>query len=276
MGCHFLLQRIFSTQGWNPDLLHFRRILYWLSHQGNPNQYAVYAVLSCFRHVWLCKTLWTVACQAPLSMGFPRQEDWRGLPCPPGDLPNLGIKPVSLMSSALSVMFFITSITWEALELRGNLSEVAIHWVVIYKTSTKHEVSVRKPLQKVSEDSGHCLNSWEVWESFQQQWGPQWLLKRWLLGPLFSLLKLRTLFPSQVLTYNFNSLEYLSEQWSPDHGWLLPPFSLVVYEFNIGIRCCQIFSFAVRIPRDIQSAILVCAHTVKRRAFEKKESGQKE
>ena len=39
-------------------------------------------------------TLWTVACQAPLSMGFSRQEYWRGLPCPPpGDLPDPGIKP---------------------------------------------------------------------------------------------------------------------------------------------------------------------------------------
>ena len=36
---------------------------------------------------------WTLAHQAPLSMGFPRQECWSGLPCPPpGDLSNLGIK----------------------------------------------------------------------------------------------------------------------------------------------------------------------------------------
>ena len=39
-----------------------------------------------------CATLWTAACQAPLFMGFPRQEDWSGLPCPPlGDLPNPGL-----------------------------------------------------------------------------------------------------------------------------------------------------------------------------------------
>ena len=39
-------------------------------------------------------TLWTVACQAPLSMGFSRQEYWSGLPFPsPGDLPNPGIEP---------------------------------------------------------------------------------------------------------------------------------------------------------------------------------------
>ena len=54
------------------------------------------AMLSCFSHVWLFVTLWTVALQAPLSMGFSRQEYWSGLPCPPpGDLPNPGIKPAS-------------------------------------------------------------------------------------------------------------------------------------------------------------------------------------
>ena len=41
-------------------------------------------------------TLWTVAYQAPLSMGFSRQEYWSGLPCPlPGDLPDPGIEPMS-------------------------------------------------------------------------------------------------------------------------------------------------------------------------------------
>ena len=42
-------------------------------------------------------TPWTVDCQAPLSMGFSRQEYWSGLPCPPPeDLPNPGIKPTFL------------------------------------------------------------------------------------------------------------------------------------------------------------------------------------
>ena len=49
-------------------------------------------------HVRLFATPWIVARQAPLSMGFSRQEYWSGLPCPPpGDLPNLGIKTASLM-----------------------------------------------------------------------------------------------------------------------------------------------------------------------------------
>ena len=46
-------------------------------------------VLSCFSHIRLFATLWTVAHQAPLSMGFYRREYWSGLPClPPGDRPN--------------------------------------------------------------------------------------------------------------------------------------------------------------------------------------------
>ena len=54
-------------------------------------------MLSHFSHVQLFATLWTVARQAPLSMIFSRKEPWRGWPCPPpGDLPNPGIKPMSL------------------------------------------------------------------------------------------------------------------------------------------------------------------------------------
>ena len=52
--------------------------------------------LNHFSHVQLYATLWTVARQAPLSMGFSRQEYWSGLPCPPpGDLPSPGIEPRS-------------------------------------------------------------------------------------------------------------------------------------------------------------------------------------
>ena len=54
-------------------------------------------------------TPWTVACQALLSMGFPRQEYWSGFPLPtPGDLPGPGLKPTSLASPALAGRFFTT------------------------------------------------------------------------------------------------------------------------------------------------------------------------
>ena len=64
--------------------------------------YVLVCVLGRFSDVWLFATLWTVARQVPLSMVFSRQESWSGLPCPlPGDLPDPGIKPMSLMPPAL-------------------------------------------------------------------------------------------------------------------------------------------------------------------------------
>jgi len=59
--------------------------------------------------VQLFETLWAIACQALLSMEFSRQEYWNGLPFPPpGDLPDPGIEPTSLASSALAGEFFST------------------------------------------------------------------------------------------------------------------------------------------------------------------------
>ena len=67
----------------------------------------VYTACCLFKRVQLCATLWTVAHQAPLSMGLPRQEYFSGFPClPPGDLPKPGIKPASLQSPASSSRFF--------------------------------------------------------------------------------------------------------------------------------------------------------------------------
>ena len=61
-------------------------------------------MLSHFHPVRHFETIWTIARQAPLSMGFSRQEYRSGLPCPPpGDLPDSGIEPVSLTSLALQV-----------------------------------------------------------------------------------------------------------------------------------------------------------------------------
>ena len=118
VGCHALLQGIFPTQGSNPRLLCF---LHWqvgslpLSHLGSLS--AVPAAAAAAESLQSCLTfaaLRTVAHQAPLSMGFSRQEYWSGLPCPPpGDLPDPGIEPASLMSPALADGFFTTSAPWE-------------------------------------------------------------------------------------------------------------------------------------------------------------------
>ena len=86
------LKNIFHTSKYN--LILFERHL-----QGIP--FIVY-MLSCFSHIRFFVTPWTVAHQAPLSMGFSRQDYWNGLPCPPpGDLPNPGIIPASLMFSCI-------------------------------------------------------------------------------------------------------------------------------------------------------------------------------
>ena len=85
-------------------------------------------MLSCFRHVRLFETLWTVAHQAPLSTGFSRQEYWSRLPCPPpGDLPEPGIKPLSFLSPALVGRFFTTSATHYSITFlykRNNIKNV--------------------------------------------------------------------------------------------------------------------------------------------------------
>ena len=73
-------------------------------------------MLSHFSHVQLFATLWTIAYQAPLSMGFSRQKYWSSFPFPtPGDLLDPGIEPVSPVSRTLAGGFFTTSATWEAL-----------------------------------------------------------------------------------------------------------------------------------------------------------------
>ena len=78
-------------------------------------QYRSASVLSHFSRVRLFATLWTAAHQAPLSMGLSRQEYWSGLPCPlPGDLPNPGIEPMSLIPPTLAGGFITASTTKEA------------------------------------------------------------------------------------------------------------------------------------------------------------------
>ena len=80
-----------------------------------------------FSCVRLCATLWTVTCQAPLSMRFSRQEYRSGLPYPsPGDLPDPGIEPVSLMSPALAGRFLTWEATWEALTHPYTFSNVPV------------------------------------------------------------------------------------------------------------------------------------------------------
>ena len=130
VGSLSLLQGIVPIQGWNPDLPHCRRSLclqniLYLSQQGSPLHVCIY-ICDIYTHTPDCMyaflvtalvsdffvTLWTVAHQAPLSVGFSRQEYWRELPCPPpGDLPDPGIEP---RSPKLTHGFSTTGAAWEA------------------------------------------------------------------------------------------------------------------------------------------------------------------
>ena len=95
MGCHALLQGIFSDPGIEP----MSSALAGGFFVGVPSHF------SCVR---LFETLWTIAHQAPLSVELSRQEYWSQLPCPPlGDLPDPGIEPVSPATLALQANFFI-------------------------------------------------------------------------------------------------------------------------------------------------------------------------
>ena len=70
-------------------------------------------MLSHFSHLLLFATLWTIDHQAPVSMGFSRQEYWSGLPCPsPVDLPNPGISWILLCFLHWQEGFFTTSDIW--------------------------------------------------------------------------------------------------------------------------------------------------------------------
>ena len=67
-------------------------------------------LLSCLGHTLLFVTIWTVACQSLLSMGFSRQEYWSGLPWPsPGDIPDPGIEPTSPAALALQANSLLLS-----------------------------------------------------------------------------------------------------------------------------------------------------------------------
>ena len=103
----------------------------------------------------LCATLWTIVHQVALSIGFSRQEYWSGLSClPPGDLPNPGVKPESLMIPALAGGFFTTSTTWEA--PRHSNSQF-IHSVVSNSLRPHRLQHTRLPCP--SPTPGACSNS---------------------------------------------------------------------------------------------------------------------
>ena len=81
-------------------------------------------------HAQLFVIPWTVTCQAPLSMGFSRQEYWSRLPFPSAeDLPYRGTEPASLASPSLAGRFFTTSATWKTPANQSRTSQFMWHEV---------------------------------------------------------------------------------------------------------------------------------------------------
>ena len=100
--------------------------------------------ISHFSHVQLFVSLRTIACQAPLSVEFARQEYWNGFPCPsPGDLPHPGIEPASLTSPASADELFTTSTTWEAhMYIQGSNLSLPHCRQILYHLSHQGSVCV--------------------------------------------------------------------------------------------------------------------------------------
>ena len=126
------------------------------------------SVLSRFSCVWLFVTPWTVAGQAPLSLGFSRQQYWSGLPFPPpGDLPDQGIKPASLVSPALVGRFFTTSA--KAITSVGCLAE---KWSTGYLTLLVGHHLVKLPMSQLT----------RIWLPWWQGWCLTWCM---VIVPVF-------------------------------------------------------------------------------------------
>ena len=120
VSCHALPYGIFPTQELNSGLLHCRGILYHLGHQGSRKVLRRWQiVVQLLSYVRLFVTPCAVACQVPLSIGFPRQEYWSGLPFPPPeDLPEPGIKSLSPASAG---GFFTTEPPGKPWQIDRNL-----------------------------------------------------------------------------------------------------------------------------------------------------------
>ena len=99
--------------------------------------------------VWLFATPWTVAFQAPPSMGFSRQKCWSGLPFPsPGDLPDPGIEPGSPALQADALLS----------EPPGNYTLKEMSWG--YSESSKRRTDLWKHRKLYSPESCSGLGSW--------------------------------------------------------------------------------------------------------------------
>ena len=131
----------------------FPRGVIWLCVKHAVTEQSYTDVLS---RVQLFVTPWSLARQAPLSMGFSRQEYWSGLPCPPQrDLPNPEIEPTSVTSPALADAFSTTRTTWGAhvgvCRVASVVFDSAALWTVIRQAPLSMGIS--------GENTGVCCHA---------------------------------------------------------------------------------------------------------------------
>ena len=153
MGCHFLFQRIFPTQGSNLGLLHCKQTLY--REPPGKSCVCIYiheivcvcvhtwipvcmcaCMLSCFSCVWLFVTLWAVACQAPLSMGIlqGRILGWVAMPSSRGSSQSRDQTQVSCTAGGFFTIWAIFTIwaTREALVCVHTHTHTHTHMNILY------------------------------------------------------------------------------------------------------------------------------------------------
>ena len=110
-------------------------------------------MLTCFSHVWLFTTLWTLASQTLLSMGVSRQEYWNALPyLPPGDLPNPGLKPAVSYVSCIGrqVLYHYSHLGSLLCHLEYYLTSVNFSSLICKRETIPQIISpLQKPLYKL-------------------------------------------------------------------------------------------------------------------------------
>ena len=126
-------------------------------------------MLSCFSHVCLFVTPWTVAHQVLPFVGFSRREQWSGLPCPPaGDLPDPGTEPQTLVSLAWQALYYLCHL--------GSTTKVAGSFLKVGRTSTQQKFNLKKINSKMQNKKKKITNF--LLESFRDHWGRAFLTQQ--------------------------------------------------------------------------------------------------
>ena len=186
-------------------------------------------VLSHFGHVQLCATLWTVACQAPLSIGFSRQECWSGFPFPPpGGSSNTEIEPLSHVST-LAGGFFTTSATWQC-SWQVPICSWQLQYTSIYKCESQNNSEWKG---KNGRHTHHCIvatlkflwvDLWSLHQTMQEILAQVWFST---LGRPICSFELQGLWISSCLLFSLAISEVaawkyvLLENWPVFVSWFL-------------------------------------------------------